>query len=261
MKQKTNEEQLKALKKANKERKLYMAQKAGFETVEEYKDFLSKPEAINRCFEPNKKEIIHIVNLLDVSSSMNSSNKIGRALEGLNAEVQKLSQDSNVDYIYSLTTFSYATSIVKKIDRMPISKVKNISASASGYTALNDAIGQVLTELKNSSEKSKERVVVSIFTDGEENDSRKFSNLDISRLIEECQSLGIIVTFIGTEKDTKDVIKNFKIDASNTLVHNNTSKGVSDSFGTKLASVMMYSSKVTRGVKLLTGFYKTTGKL
>ncbi len=242
-----------------------MAKKAGYASVDAYRASLMGGTSAAPVKNSGAKETVHLVNLLDVSSSMNLQNKIGVALEGLNAEREKLSLEDNVDYVYSLTVFSYSTNIKKVLDRAPIKNVRHINFGAAGYTALNDAVGITLTELKNNIKRNKERIVVSIFTDGEENDSREFKNTDISKLVEECQTLGMVITFIGTDKDTKDVIKNFKIDASNTLTHNNTAKGVQDSFGTKFRSTINYSMNVAAGVsqdELTVGFYsKQTGKL
>lgn len=264
MKTKTNAEILSSLKKANKDRKVYMATKAGFKTVDEYKDFLSleEPTAKNRCFEPNKKETIHIVNIVDVSGSMRT--KIDKALEGINSEVNKLKQENSVDYNYTLVSFSYHTNIKTVIDNQPISKVEEIKLKTDGYTALNQAVGETLTKLKEVTKN--ERVLVSIFTDGEENDSRGIfrDNSTLSKLIEDCKALGFTITFIGTKYDVDRVVRELKIDESNTLVHNNTSKGIADSFSMKFTATASYSEAVSRGVKqedLLTGFYKTTGKL
>lgn len=265
---KTTEELLHDLKKANKIRKEYLANRAGFQSVEDYKKHLETPApeayvtGMSDVFKKGK-ETVHIVNILDLSSSMGDQGKISRALEGLNSEVKNLSKNTDADYFYSLTTFSYRHLIEKKFDRTPIQSVGNINASAHGMTALNDAVGLTLSDLKSKSKN--ERVVVSIFTDGEENASQRFSNTDISRLVEECQALGMVITFIGTEKDTKDVIKNYKIHASNTLSHDNTSRGVSASFDSKFGATMNFMAEVSRGVaqeELTTGFYsKKTGKL
>ncbi len=259
-KTKTNDELLKALSKANKGYKLQLAQKAGFKTVAEYKASLEGNTAAP--VNTGVKETVHIVNILDVSGSMGG--KIRGALVGINQEVKKLKEDTNVNYRYTLVVFSDSHLIKTIYDNVEIEKIDNISFLTGGLTALNQAVGETLSKLKKTS--GEERVLVSIFTDGEENCSQgEFSSSTaVSTLIEECQSLGFTVTFIGTEYDVRRVVRDLKIDDSNTLVHDNTSAGIQASYGTKLSSIQMYSQEVSRGAskkELLVGFFKKTGKL
>lgn len=267
---KTKAEVLAAFKKSNSTRKEYLANRAGFSSVEEYKSFLEKAvkvdntEPISRCFEPNKKEkeTVHLVSIVDLSSSMNEKNRIRAVNMALQNEVDELKKDTNVDYVYSLITFSYAHQIKTVFRRESLSTVALQDLSAYGMTALNDAVGQTLSNLIDNN--SKERVVVSIFTDGDENDSHSFTKNDVAILVKQAEKSGIIVTFIGTEQDTRRAIRDFKVDDTNTVTHNNTAEAISMSFSAKLGSTRSYSNQVAKGVKqedLLTGFYKKSGKL
>lgn len=263
---KTNKQLLNALKKANKSRREAMAFRAGYSSAEAYKQHLmAEDKGTKAKKKTTSKETVHTVNLLDVSSSMNEYGKITHALAGLNKEVLKLKEDDNVNYVFSLITFSWNYEINTIISRKPIKQVEKISVSAYGNTALNQALGETLENLKKSVKS--ERILVNVFTDGEENGSTGIykSPAALSRLIEECTKLGMTITFVGTDKDTKRVIKDLKIDASNTLVHDNTSRGVEMAFFSKMSATTSYSASVARGVskdELTTGFYsKKTGKL
>ena len=268
---KTKAEVLSAFKKSNSARKEYLANRAGFNSIEEYKTFLQEAikkdsENTSRCFEPNKKaeskETVHLVSIVDLSSSMNEQNRIGAVNMALQNEVKELKKDTNVDYVYSLITFSYAHQIKTVFRRVALDTLELENLKAYGMTALNDAVGQTLSNLIDNN--SKERVVVSIFTDGDENNSRSFTKNDVAILVKQAEKSGIIVTFIGTEQDTKRAIQDFKVDDTNTVTHNNTVETITASFASKLGSTRSYSNQVAKGVKqedLLTGFYKKSGKL
>lgn len=258
MSKKTNEEILKSLNKANKARREFMAKKAGFTTADAYKQSL-----LGRGI-AESKPTVHIVNLLDASSSM-SGGKFDSALAGINAEIVELKTKTDVNYIYTLVKFSCNTKIEKLYSGVPLSEVGTIVETAWGNTALNQALGETLVNLRNTNKG--ERVLVSVFTDGQENDSRgEFrSNSVLQNLIKECEKIGFTITFIGTDRDVRNVVQNLSINITNTLVHDNTTRGIEKSLKTKLGSTVMYSSKVAAGAsneELLTGFYsKQIGEL
>ena len=117
----------------------------------------------------SEKKTIHIVHILDRSGSMEGS-KLRAALEGINTEVAELQKDTTVDYFFTLVHFG--SDIVKAYRETPINKVKNIYVSSNGMTALYQAIGETLDGFPQTSP-----VLVKIFTDGEENQSRgKYNN-------------------------------------------------------------------------------------
>lgn len=261
---KTKEDLLKDLTKANHARKAVLANRAGFNSVDEYRKHLQNSDSSLEALSTSKPKI-HIVNILDVSSSMDGG-KFDKAFEGIKNEIKEFSTDVNTDYTATFVSFSYGNKIIRHYFNTPIVDVKTPSLYASGMTALNQAVGETLEgllKLDNNGVKT----IVSIFTDGGENASggKYGSNQAVAEIIKEAEKAGITVTFIGTTNDTRDVINNFKIQVSNTLVHDNTAKGIEMSFKTKLGATRSYSANVSRGAsneELLTGFYsKTTGKL
>lgn len=258
---KTKEDLLKDLTKANHARKAVLANRAGFDSVEAYRKHLQSGESVEQTVKPK----IHIVNILDVSSSM-SGGKFEKAFSGINNEIKEFKTDTTTDYTATFVSFSYGSEIKKHYFNTPIAEVKTPNLSANGMTALNRAVGETLEGLLELDNKDV-KTIVSIFTDGEENNSRgKYSSKEaVAEIIKKAEKAGITVTFIGTEYDTQNVIKDFGIKVSNTLVHDNTTRGVEMSFLSKLGATKSYSAKVSAGVsqeELLTGFYsKTTGKL
>lgn len=264
---KTTEELLHDLKKANQVRKEYLANRAGFQSVEDYKKHLetsSSETYVTRKSNMFKKskETVHIVNLLDRSGSMGGI-KLENAVAGINAEIDKFKKENNINYNFSLITFD--DNIKTEYFNKPVKTVGYFRGYAGGTTALYGAIGETLSKLKGM--KDSQRVLVNIFTDGGENASvgTYKSAESIKNLIKECEKLGFTITFIGTEFDVQEVNRRINIDLSNTLVHDNTGAGVEQAFRSKMSATLSYSASVSRGVaqeELTKGFYsKKTGKL
>lgn len=265
---KTKDELLKDLSKANKTRKEVLANRAGFNSVEDYRKHLEKiaHDAVSDATNEVVKPRIHIVNILDVSSSM-SGGKFDKAFSGIINEIKEFQTDESTDYTATFVSFSYGNQIRRHYFNTPIKEIKTPILYPSGMTALNQAVGETLEgliKLNNTDVKT----IVSIFTDGEENaskDSKYGSKEAVAKIIKQAEKVGITVTFIGTEQDTQSVIRDFGISLSNTLVHDNSAKGVEIAFLTKLGATRSYSAKVSAGVsqdELLIGFYqKSTGKL
>lgn len=259
-------------KRANKVRKEKLAKEAGHPTADAYKSFLEKkagvtpkvatpkktasPKKVTKTPTPVPNEIptIHNVYVLDASSSM-EGNKFDNALKGINTEIEQLKQDKSINYTQTVVRFSYPNEI-RFVELMrPIQAVGRINDKAYGNTALNDAIGQTITKLRNSV-KVGEKVLIKIFTDGEENASREYNHQTIKQLIAEVEPLGFTITFVGTDRDVKEVVRNLNIRATNTLVHNNTAKGVQDAFLSSANATRGYAQKVLAKEDVLEGFYK-----
>ena len=77
-------------------------------------------------------------------------------------------------------------------------------------TPLYDAIGLSVNHLKKNVAET-DSVLVTIITDGYENDSHEFSSKDISRIVEEMKSKGWLFTYIGANQDAIEVAKTMNI--------------------------------------------------
>lgn len=252
---------LKSLKSANKDRKLKLANSNGYETVEEYKTFLESNIITTVEFEEEviEKEItiiptIHIVDIIDCSGSMRGD-KINNAVKGINDGITKLREEEGVNYTYTICDFSEWRDINFKYVQEPLSNISNIKFNSRGTTALYDAIGKSLTKLKAVTDK----VLVNIYTDGEENDSKEFKFDNISALIEELKS-NFTVTFIGTDRDVKFMIKKMKLDETNTLKYDGSAKGLAETMTMNSVARSAYTSSVIKGEDVSTGFYKNIKK-
>lgn len=259
--EKTNSELLASFKKSNKERREAVAKKAGYPTAVEYLLFLTSGMVEKQEVVAKEKETVHVINILDLSSSMNESGRLRAALSGLNAETKSLKEDKSTKVLFSLITFSSRGTQRSVFNRRDINEVTVINERANGMTALYDTIKIVLKDIDNK--KYSERTLVNIFTDGQDNVSTT-KTWEVAKIVEESKKKGIIITFIGTERDILSVTQNLGLNSSNTLAHDNTFEGIGKAFTHKLAATASYRGSVSRGVKqedLLTGFYKQEGKL
>lgn len=251
------ENELKAFMKSNKERREKLALKNGYSSVAEYRAYLEAgSDDSERTIVTNNstKPIIHVIDVVDCSSSMNWGNKIQAATLGVNDGVTDMKKNTEVDFRYSLLTFSYRTNIKFKVLKASIGEVNNLQFATGGNTALYDAVGKAITTFKDVAEKG-EKVLINVYTDGEENESKVYTKHSIGKLIEEVSNI-ITVTFIGTEVDTKNVIRDMNIHYSNTLSYDGTAEGLAKSINSTIDARTVYASNVSQGNDVRTGFYK-----
>lgn len=277
MKTRTNVEMLLALKQYNKVAREVKAKKEGFASSEEFtvylkgqislgfgnETYLKVTPTLNAPVKGKKATIktkvlkervtIHVIDILDSSGSM-SGGKIRAAIQGINLGINQLKEDKkNIKYTYSLCDFS--DTVIFRHEVASLNKVGLLKGNTRGATALYDAIGDSIYLVKPYV-KENQKVLVNIYTDGQENASRRFNSAKIASMIEEFSKIGWTFTFIGTENDVAFAQKNLKFDISNTLVHDNTQRGLEKAFATNNLSRSMYASKVEAGEDVSVGFYK-----
>lgn len=268
---KTPIEVLKSFIKRNKQNRETFAINAGFSnadylekhlraSAEKYKlDNLDSNKKKNSTASniKNKDVIIHNVHIIDASGSMESSNKLKNALKGINEEVLEMKKDIDTKYLQTIVSFSNRNDIQTHQFKTPINLVPKLGFNTRGVTALYEAIHKTLSKIKKEI-KSGEKTIVKIFTDGGENGSSyMYSNgASCKTLIEKLTKKDVTVTFVGTKTDVKSVTNILKLDETNVLTHNNTSKGVSRSFELSNVATKNYVTKVKKGEEVLTGFYK-----
>ncbi len=275
MNTKTNAEMLKSLKQYNKTAREDKAKKEGFasatimiaylqrfidngEGSKPYVSLVDTPSVIKKTpkakvITPKERITIHVVDILDSSGSMSGS-KYAAATEGINHGVKTLKEDvSPVNYTYTMCDFS--TTNIFRHTLASLDEVENFRGYTRDSTALYDAIGDTVNIIRRN-KKPTEKILVNIYTDGEENASRRFRSNDISQMIEDLGSQGWTFTFIGTEKDVKFAQSKLKFHDSNTLVHDNTGAGIARGMSVNSTARTSYSAKVAAGEDVSLGFYK-----
>jgi|688.fasta_scaffold00478_96 hypothetical protein len=266
--------------KANKQRKEVLAQREGltveflknyFKTKNEY-PFEDAKQKVDNYLQKvddylqksNKKTkvkdipTIHIVNIVDRSGSMDdgftkgdSDSKIFAANEMVKSDIEKVLNTKDVNYTYTLRTFhTVVDNYTYRLSKTP--KFKKIVTD--NMTALYDAVGMTLNDLKDIPEN--EKIIVSIITDGKNNHSIVYSANDVSKLIEELNSKNFTITFVGTTQDVEESIQNLKIDRSNTQSYDGTGAGLKMSMTVRTEALNTYTKNVIEKKDVSTGFYK-----
>jgi Mg-chelatase subunit ChlD len=259
-KTKTKEEMILSIKRMNKEARETFAQKAGFDTALEYIQALQGGvvKKISPLPQEEEKVVVHVVDLLDISGSMGQpylESRLDIAVAAIKAGVAGLISEESVKYTHTFITFSsYQSQDVCHLMKDP-TDVRLSTLRAMGGTALNDSIIFAIKKI-NGSKNRTDKVLLNIYTDGDENSSKLYSASAVSKAVEKFSELGFTITFIGTVKDTKDAIKNYGISASNTLAYDGSSAGLHKSMSVNNTMRASYASAVSRGEDVSTGFFK-----
>ncbi len=184
----------------------------------------------------------HIIFLLDSSGSMASMSE--QVINGYNEfleEQQKLDGKA----FMSLTQFSSSATVVH--DRLELSKVSRMTSESyrtGGMTALYDAIGNAVSKnLVN-----KEKVILVIFTDGQENNSREYNRTSIKDLLNKAKEAKWEVMFLGANFDVDSFTAGVGLDKSSTVSYSYSTKGMSDTMKTISAR-----ASLARGVDVMVG--------
>jgi ribosomal protein S8E len=267
----TNAELLTSFKKYNKKAREIRAKKFGFKSAADYIAFLSgggyvvpaahvQPLVVPTSSDKKKAKsvsvgpvpTIHIVDIADKSGSM-SGGKDEATVEGINGGVKELQLNkANVKYTHTYCDFSNEAIIVH-VAANP-NDVSYIRTGTRGMTALWDAIGETVKALEPCVKKD-EKVLVNIYTDGEENASHRFTTRSIKELIDDLSKKGWTFTFIGTEKDVDTIIDKVNIHASNTRSYDGTAKGMRGAMMTNSLSRERFVKKVKANEDVSEGYF------
>ena len=201
-----------------------------------------------------KVQVYHLI-ILDKSSSMSSV--CSETIDGCNKQfdvIRKMSEENpEQEHFVSMVIFSYSHKIdMETIWMRKSDEVENIneqSYAPDGYTALFDAIGKGITKLQKEIQEQLNnrgaRVVVTILTDGHENNSQEFTGKNIKSLIDEHQKGGLwTITMAGCTDDVFDVADNLNISRGNVLKYDMGAVGTTQAFASMARSRSVYCSSI-----------------
>ena len=143
-----------------------------------------------------------IVCVIDRSGSMDSIKN--DAIGGFNAF---LKEQQNLPGEAAMTIVMFDHEYLVPYSGIPIQNIKPLydgSYVPRGTTALNDAIGRAVSELKCRNPK---KAIIMILTDGHENASHEFSKCQIKEMIKDCEDRGWFVAYLSATLmcDHKDI--------------------------------------------------------
>lgn len=197
----------------------------------------------------NKKIKTYNLIVLDKSGSMGSVQM--ETISGLNEQIQSMKkaekdfpeQEQKVCIVY----FSSEVEVTECWNKN-VSDIKEFTKenyNPDGMTALYDAIGigvkKLREEIKEELSDRTANVILTIFTDGSENSSRKFDRNEVKKLIGDIKDTGQwTVAFIGCGDNVFDVAESIGISQGNTMSY------TAGSVGTQNAFVQMSTARYER---------------
>jgi uncharacterized protein YegL len=169
-----------------------------------------------------------LVNILDASGSMGRLQEA--TIAGYNQYLQS-QEGKGVNLVYTVT-FSNKTAVIRELDTLSSGLITNRDYQPNGGTALYDAIGETVNRIDKllNTLSTNWKVIVNIITDGEENSSRYFSEVDIQQLIEDHQNKGWLFIYAGAHNQAKQEAKKMRIKPENVVEVKADQRGIQDSF-------------------------------
>jgi hypothetical protein len=179
-------------------------------------------------------KLSHVIFVLDESSSMSSC--WDSTIAGYNEYLtgQRLdAETTGIETLVSLYKFNGSTvrSIFERTDIKSVKPLDKNSYRPSGGTNLHDAMGGVMmainTLLSNKHKSERESVIITVLTDGEENQSRTFKSTDIKGMVEKAEAKNWGFMFLGANIDAFHAGSALGFGATNTIQF--STKNISES--------------------------------
>lgn len=191
-----------------------------------------------------KQKVFNLI-ILDESGSMTDIEK--EALIGVNETIQAIKsaeiKHESQDHFLTLVTFnSEGIKTVNECENVAnISEISKQNYNPWGRTPLYYAIGNSLLSLSNKVGEN-DRVLVTIITDGYENESKEFNQPMIKDLIDSLKKKGWIFAFIGANQDV--VWAASRISITNTLSFSANPSGTKAMFAKECEACERFYSRV-----------------
>lgn len=198
----------------------------------------------------NKKTIYNIL-IIDSSGSMwNKAHSVREGIKQTFKDIKKLTTKKLKSHTI-VTSFSSNDNFKVLVNSSNLKDLVPEIASnylTDGFTALFDSIGKTFSIIPDNTKD----VLVTIITDGAENDSKEFNRESIKTLIESKRALGWGITFMGAGEGFLKEAESIGISKGNVQVISNNSKGVNTAFNTGSNVRGLYYSSVTNNLSINT---------
>lgn len=174
-------------------------------------------EVLDRLYPAPKTKVFHVI-ILDRSGSMTDIR--GAAINGFNETLASIKSDAREfgktqEQYISLVTFC-SCSLNYIYDKTPALEAKPLAWDdyvPCCCTPLYDAMGVTLTNMRDFVKKQECAVgMVTIITDGLENDSTQYTGPMVQKLIEAMKEEGWTFTFMGANQDVTQIRFDLSID-------------------------------------------------
>lgn len=195
--------------------------------------------------EGGKTTAVHL--LIDQSGSMNNTRK--STVDGINEYINTLKDDGG-KYKISLTMFdsdhTNKIRLVKPWENVYIDDVKELKLedyNPSGGTPLQDAFCMTL---KDITDRSDEKYLFVVLTDGQENTSQEYTAKDMKELKAKLEAKdNWTFVYLGANQDAFQTSASYGFSLSNTSNFNTTVKGTGMAFATLSSATRSFSASPT----------------
>jgi len=214
--------------------------KLGVFTPDEARAFITSKG--KKTSEGGKTTVVHL--LLDTSGSMSAVRKA--TIDGDNEYINSLKEDGG-KYKVSLTLFDSDNEgklrLEKRLENVFVDDVPELTEAdyqPNGGTPLHDAFCMTLKSMKDRSD---EKYLFVVLTDGMENSSQEYTAKDMKELkkkFEEKDNWTFV--YLGANQDAFATAKVYDFSASNTSNFNSTAAGTGMAFGTLSVATRSYSA-------------------
>lgn len=175
---------------------------------------------------------VNVVFILDRSGSMTGLED--DVIGGFNGYIDTLRRENNGDAKFSITVVRFDDVAEKIWDRVPLSSMRKLTKDdyfVRGSTALLDAVGQTVSEIRDDGghcevchkpkDGDREKHVIIIHTDGQENASRIWNTSRIKELISSREKRGNwTFTYFGANQDAWATARQYGFASGNTITYN-----------------------------------------
>lgn len=204
-----------------------------------------------------KHKVFNLI-ILDESGSMSSIKQ--SIISGFNEVVQTVKgvakQFPEQEHLITFVTFN-SLQVKTHFENEDVTKLELIDENQyhpDAMTPLYDAIGLSIAQLRKVTDTlSGYHVLVTILTDGEENDSKEYTGQTIKQLIDELKLQQWTFTYIGANHDVEKFALSISI--TNTMKFKANESDMKRMFGEERSSRMRHSGRIQRKESTIDDFY------
>jgi len=213
-----------------------------------------------------KKLKNYVVIILDKSGSMEKiRNEVVGGFNDNVKEIKKKNAELGMETVVCLVTFSTFVDEpvlwlenVDKIEPLTIEKY-----APDGMTAMYDAVGTTVEKLLKVEDADEDNVsfLVLVISDGQENNSKKYSSEKISELVTSCEKTGQwTFSYVGANQDLKQVAQLLNINVGNMMMFTADAAGYEKSTDSITRGTNSFYSARKLGKKSITNMFTDDSK-
>lgn len=215
---------------------------------------------------PTDKQLTHVAFILDKSGSM----ELGKAttIEGFNEQVKVVKEGAKEAGEVTFTEVFFSTTVeVGRVagDVHDVPKLTDASYRPEGMTALYDSLGDTIAALLKAPhiDSPATATLVTLFTDGGENSSVRYSAQTLSELVKRLEATGRwTFALVGPRDGVNHLADLLAVKKSNTAGYDPTSiEGRTQVFASMASASNTYMSMRSMGATQVADLYASVGPL